>query len=86
LNFDLLAEVLGAYDQRKLWAAVGWLVSFHQEQWQPPGDFLDLCWHHRPRQIQYLVRNVRGGKALSRWNLILPPEVQLGFEGHATDP
>ena len=85
LDFEVLEEVLAAYDQRSLWAAVGWFVDRHRERWLPPERFLERCRRERPRSRQYLVRDRRGGTTLAEWNLILPPEVEPGFEGHASD-
>ena len=81
LDFDLLEEVLEAYAQRSLWAAVGWFVDRHRDNWLPPKRFLDRCRTERPRGRQYLVRDRRGGRTLAEWNLILPPEI----EGHGRD-
>jgi len=75
LDFDLLEEVLEAYGQRSLWAAVGWFVERHRGDWLPPERFLARCRTERPRGRQYLVRGRRGGTTLAKWNLILPPEI-----------
>jgi hypothetical protein len=85
LNFEVLEEVLVAYRQRSLWAAVGWFVDRHRERWLPPKRFLERCRSERPRSKQYLLRDRRGGTTLAEWNLILPPEIEPGFEGHASD-
>lgn len=85
LHFDLLEQVLQAYDERSLWAAVGWFVEQHQEEWSPPQAFLARCRRQRPRSNQYLLRDRRGGIALKHWNLIVPTELAHTFEGHAAD-
>lgn len=88
LRFDLLLEALEAYDQRSLWAAVGWFVQQNRERWSPPEEFLSRCREERPRQNQYLIRDHRGGTTLSRWNLIVPDDLLRSlseFEGHAAD-
>jgi predicted transcriptional regulator of viral defense system len=75
LDFDLLAEVLEAYDQHNLWAALGWLAEREAPRWRTPSGFLDRCRDHRPRGLQYLVRDARGGARVPAWRLILPPGV-----------
>jgi predicted transcriptional regulator of viral defense system len=79
LDYDVLEEVLVAYGQRSLWAAVGWLVDRLRDQWIPPERFLDRCWGERPRNKQYLVRDRREGTTLTEWNLILPSEIESGI-------
>jgi len=85
LQFDVLEQVLEAYDERSLWAAVGWFVEQHGQQWSPPAEFLARCRRQRPRSNQYLLRHRRGGTTLPEWNLIVPTELLRGFEGHAAD-
>lgn len=80
LDFDLLAEVLEAYAQRSLWAAVGWFVERSRGTWLPPERFLDRCRAERPRGRQYLVRDRRGGTFVPEWNLILPPGIDAEIE------
>ena len=85
LDFEVLEEVLVAYGQRSLWAAVGWFVETHADRVRSPEWFLERCRMERPRSRQYLMRNRRGGTSLAGWNLIFPPEIDTGFEGHAGD-
>lgn len=85
LDFALLEEVLAAYDQKALWAAIGWFVESRRQRWSPPEGFLARCRAERPRQNQYLLRDVRGGRVVPGWNLILPAELVEGFEGGASD-
>jgi predicted transcriptional regulator of viral defense system len=85
LDFPLLEKVFAAYDQRALWAAIGWFVESRGQQWSPPDEFLARCRANRPRRNQYLLRDVRGGRAVAGWNLIFPTELVRGFEGHAAD-
>ena len=80
LELDLLERVLEAYDQRNLWAAVGWFLECYQEQFFVPEDFLEGLEHRRPSQPQYLIRSERGGTLVRRWNLIVPARA-LGWEG-----
>lgn len=85
LDFELLERVLRIYDERAVWAAVGWLVEDRQAEWRPPRAFLELCRGRRPRQNQYLLRERRGGTKVPGWNLIVPTHLVRGFEGHAAD-
>ena len=80
LELDLLERVLEAYDQRNLWAAVGWFLERYQEQFFVSEDFLEGLEYRRPLQPQYLIRSERGGTLVHRWNLIVPTRA-LGWEG-----
>ena len=84
LDFELLERVLETYDERSTWAAVGWFAALHRDRWLPPESFLQRCEKQRPRSNQFLVRDERGGRLLSRWNLIVPENLLSGFEGHAS--
>jgi len=85
LDFETLGEVLSAYGQRSLWAAVGWFVEKNRERWLPPERFLARCREERPRSRQYLLRDRRGGRALPGWNLIVPQELTALLESDAAD-
>jgi len=81
LDFSLLMRILEAYGEKTLWALVGWFLEHHQERFFPPASLLEVCVRRRPRQPVYVPRNQRGGKLVSRWNLILPGALLRGFEG-----
>jgi predicted transcriptional regulator of viral defense system len=83
LDFELLEEVLAAYGQRSLWAAVGWFAETYGDRFRPPKSFLERCRIERPRSRQYLVRDRRGGTSLAGWNLILPAGIETELEDHA---
>jgi len=72
LDLDLLVELLRRYDSRRLWAAVGWFLERFRQTFHVPGQILELCERHRPASALYMVRDLRGGKLVSRWNLVLP--------------
>lgn len=80
LELDLLERILKAYDQRNLWAAVGWFLERYQERFFVSEDFLERLEHNRPSKPQYLIRSERGGTLARRWNLIVPARA-LGWEG-----
>lgn len=75
LDLDLLERVLRCYSMAGLWAAAGWLLEMQQVQFHVPESFLQKLEALRPRAPQYLVRSRRSGRLVSRWNLILPPEI-----------
>jgi len=85
IDFDVLRQVLVAYDERTLWAVVGWLAERYSEQWSTPARFLDLCRQRGLRQNQYLVRGLRGGRLVSGWNLIVPETLVNAAEDHAAN-
>lgn len=85
VDFIVLEEVLAGYDQRSLWAAVGWLVERNRERWLPPEPFLDRCREERPRSAQYLRRGRRGGIILPEWNLIVPRALAERLGADAVD-
>jgi len=75
LDLDLLVEVLRRYDTHRLWASVGWFLERFRDVFHVPDALLDLCERHRPSTVRYMVRDLRGGKLVSRWNLVLPEQL-----------
>lgn len=75
LALDVLDEVLTAYDQRFLWASVGWFLESFRDTFFVPADYLDHLEAHKPRSPQYLPRGLRSGTLVPRWNLVLPANV-----------
>lgn len=80
LDLDLLRGVLKAYDQRRIWAAVGWFLERYSARFFVPAQFLRTLERHRPRSPQYLLRGERGGAFAKRWNLMLPESLVGGVE------
>lgn len=78
LDVDLLATVLERYALRRLWAAVGWFLEVHAQAFDVATADLDRFERHRPKAPIYLARGARGGVLVSRWNLVLPPDVGRG--------
>ena len=79
LDLDLLKEALRRYGVAKLWASVGWFLERFQRAFHVSDAYLQELEESRPASPQYLLRERRGGTLSSRWNLILPPEMeQLG--------
>ena len=84
LDLELLVEVLDAYGQRKLWAAVGWFLERHHRTFFVDEALLERCAGEAPKKPQYLVRSERGGVLARRWNLMLP--ANLGRAGEPDEP
>ena len=78
LNLELLEKVLQVYDIRNLWASVGWFLERFRRTFHVPNETLERMEINRPKSPHYLIRSQRGGKLESRWNLILPDELE-GF-------
>lgn len=78
LDLSLLTTVLDHYSVRRVWAAVGWFLETHAQTFGVDDRDLSPFERHRPKSPQYLVRSVRGGRQLARWNLVLPPGVEKG--------
>lgn len=74
-DLTLLDEILEMYEIAKLWAATGWFLERFREAFHVPDKFLNHLERRRPRVPHYIERNRRGGKLVSRWNLILPKEL-----------
>jgi predicted transcriptional regulator of viral defense system len=72
LDLRLLRRILRAYDERSLWAVVGWFLETHQKAFAVPQGYLVGLARHRPASPQYVLRDHRGGSLLKRWNLIVP--------------
>ena len=81
LDLRLLRKVLAAYDQLSLWAAVGWFLERHARAFHVGESELEEFAKHRPKSKHYLPRGMRGGAFVSRWNLMLPPELVRGGGG-----
>jgi predicted transcriptional regulator of viral defense system len=73
LDFTLLLEVLEAYDEKAVWAAVGWFLERQRHALYASDRLLAELERRRPKAPQYLLRAERGGPFVPRWNLVLPP-------------
>jgi hypothetical protein len=83
LDFGKMEAVLDAYGVHNLYAAVGWFLEAHQEQFFAPDHYLARLEKRRPAAPQYLPRRDRtevgGGRMVPRWNLILPEALLDGM-------
>ncbi|MBI4311983.1 MAG: hypothetical protein HY681_09395 [Chloroflexi bacterium] len=85
LDLDLLLRVLTVYEQQILWAAAGWFLETHQTAFSVPNPYLARLEGKRPPGPRYLDRGQRGGRLVSRWNLIVPRYL-LDWEGQHDQP
>lgn len=81
LNPDALQEILGAHDNRRLWAAVGWYLQRRLKDLFLDASILCDFQKHRPRTRVYLVPGRRGGVLARDWNLIVPSHLQRSVRG-----
>lgn len=72
LDLDLVERLLRAYDEKVLWAAVGWFLETHQREFSVDDTLLRRLEKSRPRSRVYLARDEGPGWVATRWNLILP--------------
>ncbi|MBK7046477.1 MAG: hypothetical protein IPH48_08210 [bacterium] len=81
LNPDALQEILGAYNNRRLWAAVGWYLQRRLKDLFLDASILGDFQKHRPRTRVYLVPGQRGGVLARDWNLVVPEHLQRSVRG-----
>jgi hypothetical protein len=72
LELPLLYQLLDAYSQKQLWAAVGWFLETYRETFHVSDSDLARMEKQVPKVPLYLERDQRGGSLLRRWNLIVP--------------
>ncbi len=84
LDLDLLVRVLEVYNQKNLWAAVGWFLNQNMEQFGVASSYLNQFEQKKPISPQYLPGTYGNGSLVKRWNIILPDDLLGKFEGHAT--
>jgi predicted transcriptional regulator of viral defense system len=77
LDFEALMLVLRAFDQKALYAAIGWFLERYQRVFYVPDELLLELERERPVSPYYLPRRLRGqgGVHLRRWNLVLAETV-----------
>lgn len=72
LGLPLLFELLDAFKQKVVWAAVGWFLETYRTTFFVNEDDLALINKQIPKAPLYLARDQRGGVLVKRWNLIVP--------------
>jgi len=80
LELPLLFELLDAFGQKGLWAAIGWFLDAYRSTFYVGDEDLAVIDKHVPKAPLYLVRNQRGGVLVRRWNLIVPDVLMEGKE------
>ncbi len=80
LDFDLLMQVLNAYDERVLYGAVGWFLELHRKRFFVEESVLARLESAVPRSPQYIERSAHGSRLIPRWNVIVPENVIAGRE------
>lgn len=85
LELDLLQQILNIYDSLRIWAAAGWFLEKYQRTFSVPEEFLRILEKKRPKSPMYIDRELRGGKLLDRWNLIVPEDVLNLGENYASE-
>jgi len=80
LELPLLFELLDAFGQKLLWAAVGWFLETYRATFFVSDDDLAMINKYAPRAPLYLARDQRGGVLVRRWNLIVPEVLVKGRE------
>jgi len=80
LELPLLFELLDAFGQKGLWAAVGWFLETYRTTYYVRDADLAIIDKHVPKAPLYLSRDQRGGVLVQRWNLIVPDALVAGKE------
>lgn len=83
VNPEALQEILRAYDNRRLWAAVGWYLQRRLEDLFLDASVLGEFQKHRPRTRVYLVPGQRGGVLAKDWNLVVPAHLHRSVRRNA---
>jgi predicted transcriptional regulator of viral defense system len=85
LQPEALKEILRAYENRRLWAAVGWYLQRRLKSLFLDAAILKDFQKNRPRTRVYLVPGQRGGVLARDWNLVVPEHLQRGGRSVADD-
>lgn len=80
LELPLLFELLEAFGQKGLWAAIGWFLETYRTTFYVSDADLTVIDKHVPKAPLYLSRDQRGGVLVRRWNLIVPEALVEGKE------
>ncbi len=80
LELPLLFELLDAFGQKGLWAAVGWFLDTYRTTFYVSDADLAIIDKQVPKAPLYLARDQRGGVLVRRWNLIVPDTLVEGKE------
>ncbi len=79
LEVSLLCDTLELYEEKILWASVGWFLERYRETFFIEESDLITMEQNIPKSPRYLLTAQRGGTLSPRWNLIVPENlVQQG--------
>jgi len=81
LKPEELRDVLRAYGNRRLWAAVGWYLQRRLKSLFLSDAILRDFKKNRPQTRVYLVPGQRGGVLARDWNLVVPEHLQRNERG-----
>jgi hypothetical protein len=76
IESEALKGILRAYDNRRLWASVGWYLQRRLKSLFLDASILKDFQKHRPRTRVYIVPGQRGGGVVKDWNLVVPEHLQ----------
>jgi hypothetical protein len=85
LDWPLLTEVLEAFGEKKLFAAVGWFLQRHQTSLNVPSTLLDQYRKAEPRVPVYLERSMGSVMKAEGWNLLVPERLTRMEESDAAE-
>lgn len=86
LKPEALRDILRAYDNGRLWAAVGWYLQRRLKGLFLNHSVLREFKKNRPRTRVYLVPGQRGGVVARDWNLVVPEHLQRNGRGEDDGP
>jgi predicted transcriptional regulator of viral defense system len=86
LRPELLSDVLRAYNNKRLWAAVGWYLDRRLTSLFLDDSILHEFRANRPSTRVYLVPGQRGGVVARDWNLVVPEHLQRRARGEDSGP
>lgn len=85
MDWRLLTEVLNAFGQKKLFAAVGWFLERNQSSLSVPGTLLVQYRKAQPRVPVYLDRSMGPVVGAEGWNLLVPERLARMEESGAPE-
>ncbi|MDP8237279.1 MAG: hypothetical protein P9M08_12930 [Candidatus Erginobacter occultus] len=78
INWKKLEDCLKHFKSKLLKARVGFFIELFKDRWGIPQEFFSRLEKHIPKNPDYFLgREVKSGKLIKRWNLIVPDQVLL---------
>ncbi len=69
---NILIETLQAFNEKKLYACLGWFLESRQESLRISTTFFDECRNHEPKTPVYLSRKMGSVAKVKGWSLLVP--------------